>query len=190
MRKTHTRKPADRQRSHYSEQDKIKAVTIVLSYGGMTYEAMEEARRYLNNNKLSYTSMHQWIRRYKDKVLAVTPSLKPSLESTVTETLDVVVQQMLDARTKYLNRLNQDEVVNQTSARDAGVITGILTDKVKDMTGVTPDETAMIRKFRMLGVRSGRDHLAYLQDCYDTWLSHIDNEMATVTIAAHAVSND
>lgn len=183
MTKTHVqRTPAERMRLHYTEQDKIRAVTIVLSMGGMTYEAMEQVRLLLNNNKLSYTCLHRWVKRYKEQVQAVVKT--PSLETTVAETQDIVVQQMLDARAKYLERLNQQEVVNQTSARDAGVITGILTDKVKDMTSVTPDEIAMIRKFRMLGVRTGHDHLSYLQDCYDTWLSAIDKEMTMIEITA------
>jgi transposase-like protein len=191
MTKTHARTPETRQRRRYTEQDKIRAVTIVIANGGMTYEAMEQVRQLLNNNKLSYTCLHQWVKRYRDDIKRARPDLlPPSLDTTVNEMRNHLLTTMTQAVVKYADHVNDDKVVAETKGRDAGVVMGILVDKLEALTGVTPEEAIIIRKFRMLATRSGYDHLEYMQDAYKAWEDNIARLTGATTLQITADTVD
>ena len=127
--------PSERVYPTYSEEERIAVVTLLVQAGGVTHEGITLARQRLNSN-VSTATLTKWMHRYKDRVLAVQPSLAPQpvdFVSTVEKTRNEVATLLNDAFLRYARHINKEDVANKASARDGAVVMGIAYDKLQAM---------------------------------------------------------
>jgi transposase-like protein len=193
MQKTHARdiqhrskpKPVLRRGPHYSEDEKIAAVTIMLELGGLTKEAITAARIRLNSN-VSTTTLGKWKNEYQDKVIAAKTELAPrpvNTAETVRATQAGLVNDLIAIQRLIVDHIvtDQDEVVGKASLRDSMVSLGISSDKLEQWLSISPDARDRWNKLQALCLPAGLDPISM----FDDFLAALQKHIATLQLAAN-----
>lgn len=138
-----------RVQSRYSEDDKLRAVTILQAYGGtVTIEALNTIHSELAISP-SRQILFKWNRELKDKILAAQPDLaQPELDvaKLVADTRRTLLTNLAETLRKTSKHLNQDKVIDAMSGRDSAVVLGISAEKLLLMAGRSPATDNLIQE--------------------------------------------
>ncbi len=133
----------ERERPHYTEAQRIKAVTAILQceHGRLSIEAQQQARIVLGAD-VSTTTLARWIKQYQPLIETTDKSLiaKPlDIPELITSTREIVIKNLNIAVNKMSARINTDDAINGASLRDLSVSMGISIEKILLLAGRSPE---------------------------------------------------
>lgn len=138
-----------RQQQRYTREEKLRAVTIMVGMGGMTYEAIEQIRLVLKRN-VSKDTLSHWQTQFRDEVISIQPQLAPKeldVPKIIAETRQKLLVNLSAAAEKYSDHLTSQDVIDKASARDSAVVVGISTEKLLLVAGRTPELDNLLQSF-------------------------------------------
>lgn len=182
-----TRKPppAKRQRSSFTVEQKIKAVTVMLEVGTtgpLSREAQQAARMVLGAN-VSTSALARWQNQYKDKVIEVNKDLAPKPVNTaeiVRSTQASLVGDLIDIQRLIVGHIKASpDVVGNASLRDSMVSLGISADKLEQWLSISPDARDRWNKLQAVCMPAGLDPLVMFDDFLTALQKHIAAKQIT-----------
>lgn len=157
-----------RTRDTYTDEQKIQAVTAMVSVGGehvLSIEALEAARKVLGA-EVATSTLARWKDEYIERVRAVIGnSAQPTeLDSVVNSTRQQVIQNYSNFLVSASKRVTEDVVINTASLRDLMVSQGIAIEKLILLTDISPDLSAVVKDYAHVCNRLRLDPVSLLQD--------------------------
>lgn len=168
----------------YSEEEKLKAVTAVLSVSRdhpSSYAAYDAACIAIGGKPSSGT-LSLWVQRYGTQVLAALPQPTDAV-TTITDTHASIVDDLVEIRSKMVNRLKDDAVVKLMSGRDTAVTLGITNDHLLKMTGLPVEAQARMKTFMIACGRANMDW----QTAIDDYINLIERSIIQPVIDVNAL---
>lgn len=174
-RKTHARdskgRPAPRlvlrRGPKYTREERIAAVTIMLSLGGMTVESINAVRLRLNSN-ISTTSLARWLSEYGDEVKAAKADIIPKPTSTIELVQSAqanLVNDLVDIQNMIVTSIkSHPEQVDEASLRDKTVSLGITSDKIERWLPMTPEARDRWSQLQQMCLHYNLDPIAVFDD--------------------------
>lgn len=148
--RTMKKSTAGKPRVTYTEDQRILACTILLENGGYTQLGLQLVREYLGSN-VSTDTLHQWMRKYKDKVKRATDRLEAHRVEIIANNNDIsAVEVMEDIRNKLLSQLQEfvnttHDAVDKSSLKNVTLTIAILQDKIEKAIGMSAQMQAAVR---------------------------------------------
>lgn len=186
---TQARKPESankkpRARPHYTQDEKIQAVTILAQMDGLHSESLKQVRLVLGR-EVNYWTLHNWQTALKPVVMHADASLDPSqldVAKLVADTRAQLVVSLAGAAQKASKHLNQDSVINAMSGRDAAVVTGITSEKLLLMAGHDVHANELFKAIATECIGTSWDPYHLMEDLL-IWLRHKkQSDQTTITI--------
>lgn len=182
-----------RERTHYTEEQKIACATACIAMGGLTIEGIAQARQITNTN-ISKASLARWIREYRDTIIASEPSLAPAAIDTValiTTTRQAVIRNIAESLVKVTERAKQDDVINAASLRDLKVAQGIDVEKLLLLLGRTPEVEAAVDELQRACDNNPIETAQAIKDMTLAIRNHkaLETPSLPVEISAHAADD-
>lgn len=136
-------------RLQYTDEERLKAVTILAQLGGLSAESLKHVQIALNR-KVKYSTLAKWQTELKPKIIESTPELAPQpldVPKIIAETRQKLLVNLSAAAEKYSDHLTSQDVIDKASARDSAVVVGISTEKLLLVAGRTPELDNLLQSF-------------------------------------------
>lgn len=133
----------------YTQDEKIKAVTILVGMGGMSPESHRQAEIALNR-KINYQTLACWQTELKSKIIESTPELAPKeldVPKIIAETRRDLLVNLSESIGKLSKSVNDQDAIDKASLRDRYVSLGIGTDKLLIVAGRSPELDNLLQAF-------------------------------------------
>jgi alpha-L-fucosidase len=161
--KTRARSP----HTHYTQEQKVQAVTIVVSMGGVTPASIAEVNKLLNINIKPITLKH-WQQELKPTILQAEPKLSPNdnldVSRLVAETRRKLMVSHATTLAKVAELQGSDDVLKTASWNQLVLGGAILTDKMLLLAGRTPELDNELTGLQQDCIGTDCDPLTILQD--------------------------
>lgn len=165
LEKNRQRRTGTKQR--YTREQKIAAVTAARTVGRdfpMSNAAVTAARQVVGY-PISLQTLSNWLTEFGPLVESAIPELAPRpTEAIVAETRDSILADLVKIQKKAINHLINSKAIDQSSARDASVVLGVTTDKIKAMTDIDPAISTIVRRLMDLCQRTNIDPVSLFED--------------------------
>ena len=136
-----------RQKPRYTDEEKMRAVSVMVRLGGGTVEALDLARRAMDGSPSDRT-LFKWYYEMGDRVRSANPEIIPvqKTDGLIVAESDAAILDILEKLVrKLLNELNRDDKIDKAAYRDLAVTMGIVSDKIMKMTGFSAEMTVAIK---------------------------------------------
>ena len=178
-----------RARQRYSVEDKLKAVSIIATYKGITLEAVNEIRTLFNTD-IDVSTLHKWRKQYESQVIAANPDLAPQpidVSKIVAETRQKLLSNLAQLVSKVSARQLQDDVIDKASLRDLSVTLGISTEKILLLAGRSPELDNQFQRLIQACIGTRYDPMTLLSAVID----NVEREKHQIFLnAENTVNND
>lgn len=162
-----TAKTRARYPTTYSHEDKVKAVAAMFAANPehpMSAASIEAAKAVLGA-KVNKTTLYRWSIELESTMQQNHPSLQITQtdQQLILDTTKDVVADFVEIRSKMVNRLKQDDVVEKMSGRDVGVVMGITNDHIIKMKSLPPEIDQAVRELSTECQVDGLDTLSLIR---------------------------
>jgi hypothetical protein len=167
----------------YTRDEKVAAVTAAKTVGRefpMSVDAIAAARRAAGA-PISLQTLSNWLSEFGPIVDSSLPELSPRpVDTVISETRNNILADLVKIQKKAVDHLINSNAIEQSSARDASVVLGVATDKIKSLTDIDPAVSTIIKRLAELCQRTNMDIVALLED----FESVVNQELPTINIRA------
>lgn len=162
-------------RARYTQEIRIKAVSMAIALGGVSDSSLQHINRVLNLN-INKLTLSSWQTDLKPEILATSKDLSPNenldVGKLVAETRQQLLVNMSSVAVKASKHLDKDSVIDAMSGRDAAVVTGIMAQRIIEVSGSSPEWNTRIKRYILACERAGRSAESLFEDI----LNRLDHE--------------
>lgn len=153
--------------TRYSQEDKLRAVTILATMGGLS-PASHEAVNTLLKKKINYHTLSHWQTKLKDKIVDVVPDIQPKQELDISKIVadmrEKLLRNLSDSVGKLAESVTQQDAIDKASLRDRYVSLGIGTDKLLLVAGRSPAMDNLVQRLINATHNTQYDPMSLLED--------------------------
>lgn len=158
-------KPARSITAAYSTDERKAAVAAALSVSRehpLSYASMMAVQAVLGRN-VAVATMHSWLALYRAEIEPMLPNA-PSLDSLVADTRERLTRNLSQLALQVSEHALEYKTIKDMSGRDSGVVIGIATDKIQQLTGLSPAVNMKAQQLERTCMMFGVDVLQVIDD--------------------------
>jgi len=158
--------------THYTPQEKVKAITAIKLHGGLSDKALDEARKLVGSD-VSKSTIWKWLQddlaNTVDSTLATT---QPDLPTIINDTANDVIRSLQKATHNASKALETvPEITDAAAWSKIALGNGIVLTKLKELSGYSVEIEAILRPLQEHCRQDGSSYPDTLRDLVEGYIS-------------------